>query len=1126
MKKRLSILSVLLLLTASIFAQGLYQLPNSDFDNWRRTNGNGDDMPTSWHSFDDASCNLPWYISWIGCGTVTTNHNNQIPGYTTTHAAEMYATSVAGIIANGSLSLGQTVVGSTDANTTSNYIICKSNFEWSFQGVPDSLSFYAKQGSNVAMKGNSITKTFLYTSSTFKDITSTATPYEGTWVGYSIFPFSVKNNQTWTRFVTAFKYSGTNDLRGTSGGATLHSNYTRNTDNDTTTIQRPSKVMISFSTNEASKVGTENEKLDIDMLRMIYDKGLSSLTLNGNENDTLRNAYNSAEFATHSGLTGSGTNSGHMHSNYTSLVCYSSDADFPQVSAIAKSKHILNCKVIQATTTNHYAIIKVKHNDNSTFTDTIFFTNAHPKPSLTLNDNGTYTACAGQTIDVIASGTATSYQWSGGLGNTATVHPTTSGTYTVTGTLNGCTATATAFVDVKPLPTITINNIANATVNGCASAILTASGAATPQDYSWSNGTTSTNAITVTTSGSYTVTGTSSYGCTATATATVTIYGNPTVTISGPPSACSDTVVALTASGASSYVWKKDGTTLSSTADTLHPSATGDYTVTGTDANGCSNTSTAHHFVRKETPQITITGTAAICSGNSTVLRAGSSLQGTTYHWSNNTDADTLLVSAGGTYSVTGTLNGCSSSATVQVNESPTPSAPTVTNTSVSRCGQGQVTLEASTDAGSIVWYANTSTMQATHTGSSWSFDASVNITYYAAVLSAAGCVSNRVPVSVTVNPVPDQPTAQDTSLCGTQTIALTATPAAGCTLSWFSDAQGTQPLTNTTVTVSNTTTYYVASKTAENCPSALKSVTVTVNPVPSAPTPGQTTYCYGGSNLTINATAGANGDMLRWRTTPTGSPTPSNNGNYIINANNGVGTYYVSTYNSTTGCESQQVSVLVAAKPTVAATATPTAICAGDTVTLVATGADSYSWGGNVTGATVKMTPAESTSYTVTGETSAGCTNTATVQVTVNPLPGVPTVDATSVYACGGEVTLSATPVSGTTLKWYNAQGTEQQGTGNDLALTGVAGATTYSVAGYNSTTGCTSAPVSIAVTPATAPADPTVTPASRCGGGQVTLGASSTTSGVKYIWYNNNNVSLDTTTSGSYTTTMVQQQ
>ena len=928
----------------------------------------------------------------------------------------------------------------------------------------------------------------------------------------------------WTRFADKFiNYTNNSD----------------NTDNDYSTIKRPQYILASFSTNETAGGGTTSDKLSLDELFCIYDKGLATLTIgeNPNASATALSYFNGQEFLTHEPLRNYNSagdpdalyNSGSATWDYTNPFCYASDSDFPQVVATPKSKLITNFVIDQATIANPHATITVTHNDNSTFTYTINFTNARPKPSVTLNNNGTYTPCMGTNATMTVSGTAQSYAWSDNLGSQTTVNiPTaTAGEaqYTVTGTgSNGCTATATAFVDVKPLPTVTINGSANATVNGCASATLTASGAATPQDYSWSNGTTSTNAITAPQTGNYTVTGTSNYGCTATATATVTIYGNPTVTISGPPSACSDTVVALTASGASSYVWKKDGTTLSSTADTLHPSATGDYTVTGTDANGCSNTSTAHHFVRKETPQITISGTAAICSGNSTVLRAGSSLQGTTYHWSNNTDADTLLVSAGGTYSVTGTLNGCSSSDAVQVNESPTPSAPTVTNTSVSRCGQGQVTLEASTDAGSIVWYANTSTMQATHTGSPWNFDANGNITYYAAVLSTAGCVSNRVPVSVTVNPVPDQPTAQDTSLCGTQTIALTATPAAGCTLSWFSDAQGTQPITNTTVTVSNTTTYYVASNTAANCPSALKLVTVTVNPVPGAPTLSQTTYCKSeGNSLQLSATAGTNGDVLRWRIPTDNNPIQSNNGNYMINANvaNPLGTYNVSTYNTTTHCESQQVSVLVAATPTVGVTATPTAICEGDTVTLNATGADSYSWGGNVTGATVKMTPATTTSYTVTGETSDGCTNTATVQVTVNPLPGVPTVNATSVYACGGEVTLSATPATGTTLKWYDAEGA-LQGTGNNLALTNVTSATTYSVVDSNSSTGCTSTPVSIAVTPATIPTVPTVTPASICGGGQVTLGASSSTSNVKYIWYNNNNVSLDTTTSGSYTTTV----
>ena len=461
MKKRLSILSVLLLLTASATMGQNYQLPNPDFDNWRRTNGNGDDIPTSWHAFDDAQCNLVFLLS-LSCGSVRSNHNNRITGYQGGYAAELEAVEVAGIaLANGALSLGQTVVGSIQNNTTSNYIICQSNYEWSFQGVPDSLSFYAKQGSNVTMKGNSITKTFLYTSSTFKDVTSTATPYEGTWVGYSIYKFSVQGNQTWTRFATAFKYSGATDLHGTNGGATLHSNYAYNTDSDTATIQHPSKVMISFSTNEASKEGNKNEKLDIDMLRMIYDKGLSSVKINGNDDATMKSFFNAAEFLTHSNLTPA--NSGETTYNYpTPISCDS----IPQVTATFKSKHISKYTITQASAANGYkATIYVKHNDNSYFYYYIQFT--PDVPNITLNNNGTYTPCKGTSATMTASG-AQSYVWSNSLGSNATATIPTSATgsvqYTVTGTgSNGCTATATAFVEVKPLPTVTINGSANAT---------------------------------------------------------------------------------------------------------------------------------------------------------------------------------------------------------------------------------------------------------------------------------------------------------------------------------------------------------------------------------------------------------------------------------------------------------------------------------------------------------------------------------------------------------------------------------------------------------------------------------------------------------------------------------------
>ena len=54
MKKILTLLLLLMTATLFTFAQGVYQFPNADMTNWRRTNGNGDDIPTSWHAFDDA----------------------------------------------------------------------------------------------------------------------------------------------------------------------------------------------------------------------------------------------------------------------------------------------------------------------------------------------------------------------------------------------------------------------------------------------------------------------------------------------------------------------------------------------------------------------------------------------------------------------------------------------------------------------------------------------------------------------------------------------------------------------------------------------------------------------------------------------------------------------------------------------------------------------------------------------------------------------------------------------------------------------------------------------------------------------------------------------------------------
>ncbi|MEA3447599.1 MAG: hypothetical protein U9Q98_03995, partial [Bacteroidota bacterium] len=69
--------------------------------------------------------------------------------------------------------------------------------------------------------------------------------------------------------------------------------------------------------------------------------------------------------------------------------------------------------------------------------------------------------------------------------------------------------------------------------------------------------------------------------------------------------------------------------------------------------------------------------------------------------------------------------------------------------------------------------------------------------------------------------------------------------------------------------------------------------------------------------------------------------------------------------------------------------------ICMGDSVTLTASGANTYIWSpaeglSQTTGETVIASPDSTTTYTVVGTDTNGCTNEDTIQLTVNPVPTV----------------------------------------------------------------------------------------------------------------------------------------
>lgn len=255
--------------------------------------------------------------------------------------------------------------------------------------------------------------------------------------------------------------------------------------------------------------------------------------------------------------------------------------------------------------------------------------------------------CNGATATLTATGGGT-YNWSNGGGTNAqaTFSPTTTTSYTVTVTNAGCTATATQSIIVNTLPVAAVSPAAVSICNG-ASTTLTASGGS----YSWSNSLGANAGVTVspTATTTYTVTVTNANNCTATASGTVTV-NNVAASINGPTTICSSLQATLTATGGTGYAWADN--LGSNAAITVSPTATTTYIVTVTGAGNCTATASQTVSVQN-TPTAVISGTAAICNGESATLTANG---GNDYTWANGLGSNaaiTVSPVATTTYTVT-----------------------------------------------------------------------------------------------------------------------------------------------------------------------------------------------------------------------------------------------------------------------------------------------------------------------------------------------------------------------------------------------------------------------------------------------------------------------------------------
>jgi len=528
--------------------------------------------------------------------------------------------------------------------------------------------------------------------------------------------------------------------------------------------------------------------------------------------------------------------------------------------------------------------------------------------------------------------------------------------YSVTGvSAEGCAATNTAVASltVNATPTLSVNS---ATICSGQSVAINPTGANT---YVISGGNFTVSPLATT---GYSITGVSAQGCASGNTVVSTVSVNTTPTVAAVNyTVCSGGSVAIVPTGAGSY-------TITGNAFTVTPLTTTSYSITGSSAAGCIATNTAVSTVSVYANPTIAATSASICSGKSfTINPTGANTYTVT--------GGNLIVSPSATtnYSVTGTSTaGCAGTNTAVITVS-VYTTPTVSTSNYTVCAGASVAIAAN-GASSYTVTGGTLTVTPPFGLNSYSITGT----------STAGCISANIAVStIYVNANPTI-TVNSATICSGTFFTITPTGAGGSAIYTITG-------NNFTVTPASTTQYTVTGTSSVGCVSAPVVSTVAVNTTPTI-TASSGTICSGASYSIL--TSGAN------------SYTVSGNS---FNVSPVTTTNYTVSGSSTAGCVSaiRIVTVVVNTTPTIAVNSG--SICAGSSFTIVPGGAGT---GGTytVTGGNLIVSPLTTSSYSVTGTSTANCISTATAvsSVVVYTLPVV-SISSPTAICIGQTATLTA---------------------------------------------------------------------------------------------------------------------
>jgi len=654
-----------------------------------------------------------------------------------------------------------------------------------------------------------------------------------------------------------------------------------------------------------------------------------------------------------------------------------------------------------------------------------------------------------------------------------TVTPSATTTYQATISDGTSSCTSQVVVTVNPCGCVTPTAEAGTTlVITCSSttAILSGTGSSAGANYTYNwaasgggnivSGATTINPV-VNQPGTYTLTVTNTTGgCTATDNVVITSNTTPPAANAGnDQTICSGQSATLSASGGGTYSWSNSA---ASASTSVTPGSTNTYTVTVTSAtNGCT---ASDNMVVNVTAMPTANAGAnqTICPSQSAILTASG---GSSYIW--NTGGNTASISVSpastATYTVTVSNGTCSSTDNVVVTVAASISANAGTDQTI--CPSQSTTLTAS-GGSTYAWSTggNTASISVSPVST-----ATYTVTVSIGTCSATDNVVINVAATVTANAGVDQ------TICPLQSATLSAI--GGSTYSWCTGGN----TASISVSPSTTTTYTVT--VSNGICSATDNVVVNVASSVTANAGTDQTICPA-SSATLSASGGTAYAWSNGTNTQTITVSPASTTIYTVTVSNGT-------------CSATDNVTLNVAAAVLASAGPDQAICPSSSATLTASGGTLYTWNTGANTASITVSPASTTTYTVT-VSNGTCSATDAVVVSISNNASIMLTPANPSICSGASVVLSASGVSNYT--WSPAASLSLT-SGNSVTAT-PASTTTYTVTGTNGT-GCTgSATITVNVAPITATAAST---SESCGqsNGTVTVTASGPCTGeFTYLW------------------------